>query len=72
MADETVYLTRTDMLDIRWKADHRDQPGSLYCGQRIIGYSEWKSSSLGMPSHWLGVVVLADGTRLEIVEERGR
>jgi hypothetical protein len=40
MADETVYLTPREIQDIRWKADHRDQPGALHRGQRIAGYRE--------------------------------
>jgi hypothetical protein len=39
VADETLYLTHREIQDVRWKADHRDQPGALYRGQRIIGYS---------------------------------
>jgi hypothetical protein len=72
MADETVYLTRKEMLQVRDLADKRMLPTSLYRGQRIIGYSEWKTGDLSTPSIWRAVVVLVDGTRLEIVEERGR
>jgi hypothetical protein len=34
MALETVYMTRQQMLELRDKADTRDQPGSLIKGQR--------------------------------------
>jgi hypothetical protein len=69
---DTIHeaMTRDDMLDVRWKADNRDQPESLYHGQRIIGYSEFHTGSLGMGGHWRAIVVLADGTRIEIDEER--
>jgi hypothetical protein len=70
MAKETIYLTRTrdEMLDIRAKADTCDQPGSLYRGQRIAGYREWKTGSDYTPGFWRAVVVLADGMRVEIDE----
>jgi hypothetical protein len=70
---ETTYLTmsREKMLDVRYKADNRDQPDALYYGQRIIGYREFKTGSLHMPGHWRAIVVLADGTRIEI-DEAGR
>jgi hypothetical protein len=72
MADETVYMTHQEMLALREKADTRDQPGSLERGQRIIGWSMWKTGALGTHGLWRAVCVLADGTRLEIVEGRGR
>jgi hypothetical protein len=67
---ETTYLTmtRNQMLDVRWKADNRDQPDALYYGQRIIGYREYKTGGPGTPGHWRAIVVLADGTRVEIDE----
>jgi hypothetical protein len=67
---ETTYLTMTreEMLDVRWKADHRDQPDALLYGQRIIGFSEFHTGSLGMGGHWRATVVLADGSRIEIDE----
>jgi hypothetical protein len=37
VADETLYLTRQQIQDIRAKVDHRDEPGALYRGQRIVG-----------------------------------
>jgi hypothetical protein len=70
MADEEVYMTHQEMLDLRDKADTRDQPGSLYRGQRIVGWSMWKTGTLGTYGLWRAVIVLADGTRLEIVEDR--
>jgi hypothetical protein len=68
---ETTYLTMTreKMLDVRHKADNREQPDSLCYGQRIIGYRELKTGSLYMGGHWRAIVVLADGTRIEIDEE---
>jgi hypothetical protein len=69
---ETTYLTMTreKMLDVRWKADNREQPDALYSGQRIIGYSEYHTGSLGGDhGHWRAIVVLADGTRIEIGEQ---
>jgi hypothetical protein len=68
---ETTYLTMTreKMLDVRYKADNRDQPDALYYGQRIIGFREFKTGSLGGESgHWRAIVALADGTRIEIDE----
>jgi hypothetical protein len=41
VADETLYLTHQEIQDIRAKADHRDEPGVLFRGQRIVGYREW-------------------------------
>jgi hypothetical protein len=70
MVEETIYLTRTrdEMLNIRAKADTRDQAGSLYRGQRIVGYREWRIGSVYTPGFWRAVVVLADGMRVEIDE----
>jgi hypothetical protein len=70
MAEETIYLTRTrdEMLDIRAKADTCDRAGSLYRGQRIVGYREWKIGSVHTLGFWRAVVVLADGMRVEIDE----
>jgi hypothetical protein len=67
---ETTYITMTreEMLDVRWKADNREQPDALYYGQRIIGYREWKGGDLHTPGHWYAIVVLADGTRIGIDE----
>jgi hypothetical protein len=64
---ESFYLTKTrdQMLDVRYKADNREQPDGLFQGQRIIGFREWKSGSLGgEPGQWCAIVVLADGTRV--------
>jgi hypothetical protein len=70
MAQETIYLTmaRDEMLDIRAKAETFYQPGSLYRGQRIAGYREWKIGSGYTPGFWRAVVMLADGMRVEIDE----
>jgi hypothetical protein len=67
-AAHTVTMTRHDMLAIRWKADHREQPDARYHGQRISGYSEWKAPDSGSGGVWRAVLVLADGERLELVE----
>ena len=64
----TVTMTRHDMLAIRWKADHRENPGALYHGQPITGYSEWKTQDRISGGDWHAVLVLADGERLELVE----
>ena len=58
------------MLDIRAKADHRNQPDALYHGQYNIGYHEFKTGSLHLGGHRHAIVVLADGTRVEIDDER--
>jgi hypothetical protein len=44
---ETTYLTMTreKMLDVRWKADNRDQPDALYYGQRIIDNREFRQAT---------------------------
>jgi hypothetical protein len=70
MAQETIYftMTRDEMLDIRAKAETFYQPSSLYRGQRIAGYREWKLSSAYTQGFWRAVVVLADGRRIEIDE----
>jgi hypothetical protein len=70
MADETVYMSHQEMIELRDKADTRDQPSSLYRGQHIIGWSMWKTGDLHTPGIWRAVCVLADGTRLEILEDR--
>ena len=68
-AAHTVTMTRHDMLAVRWKADHREQLGASYHGQRIAGYSEWKTSD-SMSGGWRAVLVLADGEHLELVEAK--
>jgi hypothetical protein len=70
MAEETIYftMTRDEMLHIRAKAETFHQPGSLYRGQRIAGYREWKIGCASAPGFWRAVVVLADGMRIEIDE----
>jgi hypothetical protein len=70
VADETLYLTLQEILDIRWKADHRDEPGALFHGQRIVGFSEWLEGDVYSSANWRGVCVLADGTWLELLEKR--
>jgi hypothetical protein len=69
---ETAFLTMTrqQLLDIRAKADHRDQAEARYYSHRSISYTEFKIGSLQMGDHWHAIVVLADGTRVEIDEER--
>ncbi len=64
--EHTVHMSRDKMLDVRENADNGDQPCALYEGQRIIGYREWKGGTLYMPGAWCAVLVLADGTRLQI------
>ena len=70
MAQDSIYYTmsRDEMLAIRAKAETFHRPGSLYRGQRIAGYREWKRSSGYTPGFWRAVVVLADGLRIEIDE----
>ena len=70
MGEESIYftMTRDEMLDIRAKAATFYQPSSLFRGQRIAGYREWKIGSVYMPGFWRAVVVLADGLRIEIDE----
>jgi hypothetical protein len=55
MPDETVYMTHQEMLDLQQKADTRDQPGSLYKGQRIIGWSLWKTVDSQTGGIWRAV-----------------
>jgi hypothetical protein len=73
MSEESIYftMTRDEMLDIRAKAETFYQPNSLFRGQRIAGYREWKTSSIYAPGFWRAVVVLADGLRVEIDEAEG-
>ena len=63
-------MTRQQMLDSRAKAGHRDQPDALYYGQRSIVYNEFKAGSLQLGVLLHAIVVLADGTRVEIDEDR--
>jgi hypothetical protein len=42
------------------------EPCALFMGQRIIGYAELKTGSLGMLGHWRAIVALQDETRAEI------
>jgi hypothetical protein len=53
-------VTREEMLEVQRKADARDQPGSLFMGERILMYHDW----MGTDNRWHGVAVLADGTRV--------
>jgi hypothetical protein len=73
MSEESIYftMTRDEMLDIRAKAETFYQPNSLFRGQRIAGYREWKISSIYTSGFWRAVVVLADGLRVEIDEAEG-
>jgi hypothetical protein len=66
VADETLYLTLQEIQDIRWQADHRDEPGVLYRGQRIVAYREWMEGDVYSGALWHGVLVLADGAWLEL------
>jgi hypothetical protein len=70
MAEESLYftMTRDEMLDIRAKAETFYQSSSLFKGQRIAGYREWKIGSGYTAGFWRAVVVLADGMRIEIDE----
>jgi hypothetical protein len=70
VAEEAIYftMTREEMLAIRMKAETFYQPSSLFRGQRIAGYREWKISSVYTPGFWRAVLVLADGMRIEIDE----
>jgi hypothetical protein len=60
----TVTVPRKQMLAVRELADKRMLPTSLFWGERIIGYREWK----GGDSRWHAQVVLADGTRVFLDE----
>jgi hypothetical protein len=70
VADDTLYLTLQEILEIRAKADHRDQPGSLFRGQQIVGYREWLEGDVYTGALWRGILLLADGTWLELIEKR--
>jgi hypothetical protein len=54
MADEIVYMTHADLLDLQWKADNGDQPDSLHRGERIIGWSMWKTTDSQTGGVWRG------------------
>jgi hypothetical protein len=69
-AHDVLYLTHQDLLAIQQKADTREQPGSTYRGQRIIDFSMWKTGNVDRGGRWRAVMVLADKTRLELVEDR--
>jgi len=68
---ERVEVSREKMLEARWKADHREQLGSLAWGQRIVSYREWMTGDLYSGGHWMAQLVLGDGTRV-LLEERER
>ncbi|HEY1390344.1 MAG TPA: hypothetical protein VGF38_17540 [Ktedonobacterales bacterium] len=68
LTPQTLTVTRHDMLAVRWKAEHREQPGATYHGQRITGYVEWQARESRSGGPWRAVVALADGDRLELVE----
>ena len=72
MADEIVYLSHQEIHDMRWKADHRDQPGALYRGQRIVAYRDWMEGDVHSGAMWRGVCVLEDGAWLDLIEKRDR
>jgi hypothetical protein len=65
-----LYLPHQELLAIRQKADTREQPDSMYRGQRIIDFSMWKTGDASSGGIWHAVMVLADKTRLELVEDR--
>jgi hypothetical protein len=71
VADDTLYLTLQEILEIRWKTDHRDQPGSLFRGKRIVGYREWLEGDVYTGVLWRGILLLADGTWLDLEEKQG-
>lgn len=68
LAPHKIKMTRHDMLAVRWKAIHREQPGATYYGQRITGYSEWKTRDGASSDAWRVMLALSDGSRLELVE----
>jgi len=70
MANDVLYLTHQELLAIRQLADTREQPGSTYRGQRIIDFSMWKTGDVDRGGVWRAAMVLADKTRLELVEDR--
>jgi hypothetical protein len=72
LAGSVVYLTYQQMLAIRQQADTRDLPNSTYRGQPIIDFSMWKTGDASRGGIWRAVLVLADKTRLELVEDRDR
>jgi hypothetical protein len=69
-AHDVLYLTYQDLLAIRQQADNREQPDSTYRGQRIIDFSMWKTGDVDHRGRWRAVMVLAEKTRLELVEDR--
>jgi hypothetical protein len=72
LADDVLCFTYPEMLLIRQNADTRDQPNSAYWGQPIIDLSMWKTGDVSSGGIWRAVIVLADKTRLELVEDRDR
>jgi hypothetical protein len=70
LADDVLNLTHQEMLAIRQQADTRDLPNSTYRGQPIIDFSMWKTGDASSGGIWRAVMVLADKTRLELVEDR--
>lgn len=70
LADDVLYLTSQEMLAIRQQADTRDQPGSTYKGQPIVDFSLWKSGDIHSRGAWRAVMVLANKSRIELVEVR--
>jgi hypothetical protein len=70
LADDVLRLAPQDMVAIRQKADTRDQPGSAYNGQPIVDFSMWKTGDIHGRGAWRAVMVLADKSRIELVEDR--
>jgi hypothetical protein len=70
LADDVLRLSYQEMLVIRQKADTRDLPGSMYGGQPILDFSLWRTGNVRSSGSWRAAMVLADRSRIELVERR--
>jgi hypothetical protein len=70
LAKRVLYLSDQEMLAIRQKADTRDRPGSRYRGQPILDFSMWRTGDVSRGGIWRAAMVLADRSRIELVEDR--
>jgi hypothetical protein len=70
LAKSVLYLSFQEMFVIRQKADTRDHPGSRFRGQPILDFSMWRTGDMSRRGRWQAVMILADKSRIELVEDR--
>jgi hypothetical protein len=70
LAERVLYVSYQEMLVLRQKADTRDLAGSMYRGQPILDFSMWRTGDVSSSGFWRAAIVLADRSRIELVEDR--